>query len=922
MGPVRAGSVLEYLRRLAGVEGASGQSDSQLLAAYAGGRAEAFAELVQRHSGLVYNACRRILGDSPDAEDAFQATFLVLAKKAGSVGWRDSIAGWLHEVACRTAQKIRTSAARRKRREEQVASRCPEAAAQEPQADELRPILDVEVGRLPDKYRLPVVLCYLEGRTNEQAARLLRCPESTVRGRLSRARDLLRSRLANRGLMLSSALLGTLLEEQASASAPGRLVELTLGAAAAFVAGSTAETNSAAASELARGVLHDMAITKLKWMAAVVALLALSIGTGLSIAQSKDVARETQSSPEKETPKAAADEESIEGTWYVQSVEGQDGLPRGPWRFTATQIITKKDEFGYKLRKGEKHRQLDILDEKNTMLGIVQIQGGTMKLCIGKGARPTEFTAAKGSGRVLVVFQRETQAVKDRDALQGRWKLVAADIEGRSEWRDNLKKIELVIKNDSLTLIPPAGPKLEATITLDPDKKPKAMDLKVTAGPGVNDLGPKATGKTLEAIYALAGDELRLCWDESTLKRPAEFKSTKGGPYVMTFQRDKMTKATVRDANNAFAFDLYGRIKKPATNLVFSPYSLSSALSMAYAGARGDTAAEIAKAAHFTDDPPAWHPAFSQLAADLRPSGDKPAYQLQIANALWGHKDMRVHDEFQTLLKIYYGSELRPVDFVNDREDARGQINAWVKEATRAKIKELLGEGQIPGNTRAILTNAVYFRADWETPFSRSTYPDEFHLTSDRKKLVDMMHEVNHFQYYDAKKFKLIELPYKDRAASMLIVLPAKIGDLEAAEKELTVDRLTDLQDQMRKELVKLALPRFKIESSHDALPEVLKEMGIRKAFVLNDADFTGITGDYPLFISKVIQKAVIDVNEKGTEAAAATAIVAEPGAEFTGVRFVVDRPFLFLLRDNRSGAILFLGRVCDLPEVKPLPGK
>ncbi len=255
-------------------------NDGQLLTAYArGDRPEAFEQLVRRHSRMVFGVCRRILADPHNAEDAFQATFLVLARKARSVAWRDSIGGWLYGVACRTSWKARTSALRRQRREQVVAKMARDAGAPEPPADPLHPMLDEEINRLPEKYRLPIVFCYLEGRSNEEAAQRMRCSSGAVKMRLLRARDLLRCRLERRGVALSAAALAAALEE-ASAAAPEALIGMTLQAAAALAAGPTAGgAASTSALVLMQGVIGDMMYLKIKLAFALLLALAV-IGVG------------------------------------------------------------------------------------------------------------------------------------------------------------------------------------------------------------------------------------------------------------------------------------------------------------------------------------------------------------------------------------------------------------------------------------------------------------------------------------------------------------------------------------------------------------------------------------------------------------------------------------------------------------------
>jgi RNA polymerase sigma factor (sigma-70 family) len=286
MQPSRFRSLVEHLWQGTGPPLAAA-TDAQLLAEYASGaRPEAFDELLQRHGRLVYGACRRILGNAHDAEDAFQATFLVLARKAGSVRWQASAAGWLYLAACQTARQARTHAQRRRQREAKVAAMTREATESLPEPDDWRPLLDAQLECLPDRYRLPLVLCYLQGRSTEEAARLLHCPVGTLKVRLLRGRARLRSRLERRGLTLPAAALGTVLTQAAAeAAVPAVLVSASLQAARLLAAGETAAgTLSLQAITLAEGTVQAMFVTKLK-MAAVLLLLVGVLGTGAGLVQ-------------------------------------------------------------------------------------------------------------------------------------------------------------------------------------------------------------------------------------------------------------------------------------------------------------------------------------------------------------------------------------------------------------------------------------------------------------------------------------------------------------------------------------------------------------------------------------------------------------------------------------------------------------
>jgi serpin B len=680
-------SVLSRLRQIVGPETGADAGDSELLAAYNGGDVEAFEQLVRRHGRLVLAVCRRMLGNEHDADDAFQATFMILARKAGSLRVQTNLSSWLYSVACRTADKARRGAARRRRREEVVATMTREETSASTDDNSVRVVLDEEVNRLPEKYRLPVLLCYLEGISGEEAARRLCCSLSAVKMRLSRARELLRARLGRRGVAISAITLGTFLEDQvASAAMPAPLLTTTIQAAEAFAANPANSATGAAA--LAQGVIRDMSLAKLKLAALVVLTLGI-LGVGVSL------------------------------------------------------------------------------------------------------------------------------------ALPGR-------------------------------------PAIEATPNAEADVA-KAVEVKPVAE---RDDGPV----------------------------------------------DKLSAAA---RSNRLGFELLGKVAAPDTNAFLSPYSISAALSMTYAGARGDTADEIASTLHFAPDQDRWHPAFGALQASLRPNGAKPAYELHVANRLWGHKTTTFHEPFLKTTREHYGAGIEPVDF-EDTEAARKTINTWVEKQTKDKIQELLKKGDLTRLTRLVLTNAIYFNSAWQYPFFPEFTKDEaFHRPGGEALKVPMMRTAEVFGYAAGEGFEAVSIPYKDRALSMVIVLPKKRDGLEAVEKWMTGARLQEVVQNMKQERVDLTLPKFKLLERY-ALNEVLAEMGMKKSF-RPEADFSGICSEKPLFIAKVIHQAMVSVDEKGTEAAAATAVVMDSGAPPPkAIPVKVDHPFLFLIRENKTGAVLFLGRLVN----------
>jgi serpin B len=372
----------------------------------------------------------------------------------------------------------------------------------------------------------------------------------------------------------------------------------------------------------------------------------------------------------------------------------------------------------------------------------------------------------------------------------------------------------------------------------------------------------------------------------------------------------------VVEGNNAFAVELYGQLRNQSGNLFFSPESVSTALAMCYAGARGDTAAEMAKTLHFTLPPDRLHPAMGAVLGDLNAPHD--GYQLRVANALWAEKDYVFLDGFLKLTANDYAAGFNPVDFKSAPEAARLTINQWVEQKTDGKIKDLLQPGVLTPDTRLVLTNAIYFKGDWETPFDREFTEDEdFHLSPSQSVKAPLMHRSSSFNYFNGGTFQVLEIPYKNYALSMIIFLPNEASGLPALERSLTASSVRQWLGQLAPaSKVILTMPKFTMTQQF-GLRDTLGTMGMPQAFEENAADFSGMTGSRELSISAVIHKAFIDVNEEGTEAAAATAVeMMEMAAQRPEgpppIVFRADHPFLFLIHDNRTGAILFMGRLTD----------
>ena len=371
--------------------------------------------------------------------------------------------------------------------------------------------------------------------------------------------------------------------------------------------------------------------------------------------------------------------------------------------------------------------------------------------------------------------------------------------------------------------------------------------------------------------------------------------------------------AIVVQGNNAFAFDLYGKLSQQENdNLLFSPYSISTALAMTYAGARGETEAEMAKVLRFGLPQQRLHPAFAVLIANLN-SEDRKGYTLSVANRLWGQRGYGFLPDFLKTTKDRYGAELAMLDFAGNTEQARRTINLWVEDQTQQKIKDLIAKGVLDQLTRLVLTNAIYFKGTWKSQFDeKQTRGLPFAVSPDKRLNVPTMHQKARFRHAALPDCQVLDLPYSGEDLSMLVVLPKKVDGLAELEKSLTVDKLKTWTSRLHWSKIHVFLPKFKMACQFQ-LKSVLAEMGMAQAFDSRRADFSGMTPKPDLFISAVIHKAFVDVNEEGTEAAAATAVVMKLRSRPKPPPvFRADHPFMFLIRDNRTGSILFLGRVMN----------
>jgi serpin B len=369
--------------------------------------------------------------------------------------------------------------------------------------------------------------------------------------------------------------------------------------------------------------------------------------------------------------------------------------------------------------------------------------------------------------------------------------------------------------------------------------------------------------------------------------------------------------------NSDFAFDLYQDLRENDGNLFYSPHSISLALAMTYAGARGETAQQMADTLHFSLSQDNLHPAFNSLDIELGKRGqgaqgkDEEGFRLNIVNAIWGQKDYGFLPAFLDVLAENYGAGLRIVDFINETEKSRVNINDWVSDQTEGRIEDLIPQGAIDAATRLVLTNAIYFNAAWKYPFDEDrTVDGPFYLLDGGQIIVPMMSQAGSFGYTEGEGYQAVELLYDGSELSMVILLP-ETGQFEAFEEVLQVELVNSIIGAMQNNQVTLTMPQFEFDSDF-SLKDTLAGMGMPIPFS-GAADFSGMTGSPDLYIDEVLHKAFVSVDEAGTEAAAATAVVmresAMPGQP---VEVTIDSPFIFFIRDIETGAVLFVGRVLN----------
>ena len=374
--------------------------------------------------------------------------------------------------------------------------------------------------------------------------------------------------------------------------------------------------------------------------------------------------------------------------------------------------------------------------------------------------------------------------------------------------------------------------------------------------------------------------------------------------------------ADLVSGNSAFAFDLYHALAENEGNLFYSPYSISVALAMTYAGARGETERQMADTMHYRLSQDKLHNALNGLDLELASRGKGgEGFQLNIAKAIWGQSGYQFAPEFLDVLALSYGAGMRPINFTEAPEESRKAINDWVAESTEDKMRDLIPEGGITDLTRLVLTNAIYFNAAWDRPFPKETTRNRtFHLLDGAAVQTPMMTQTTLFGYAQGKGYKAVDIPYKGGEMSMTVLIPDE-GEFSIFEATLGTHSVSSILKDIRPEILDLTMPLFEFESQV-GLKDALKAMGMPNAFSTSAADFSGMDGrtctEDPacLRITDVFHKGFVSVDEEGTEASAATGVLMGPTS--LPPQVVIDRPFIFLIRDIETGAILFVGRVVD----------
>jgi serine protease inhibitor len=439
----------------------------------------------------------------------------------------------------------------------------------------------------------------------------------------------------------------------------------------------------------------------------------------------------------------------------------------------------------------------------------------------------------------------------------------------------------------------------------------KGADIDTTTKKGQTPLDYATDAGYADVVGLLRGDSIT----NEAQEQPAPMQSSIADSNESHSVAEPLTDMqAVVNGNSVFAFDLYQKLRSSEGNLFISPYSISTALAMTCGGARGNTQKQMEKTLRFSLDQEKLHPAFAELQNGLNKLQEAGNFELHVANSLWPQHDYKFLDEYLSLTKKYYGVSITPVDYsLPAREETRKMINKWVEGKTDDKIKDLIPPGSFNDLTRLVLVNAIYFKGHWAHQFDPvKTEDTTFYVSPLESVKIPMMRQEEEFKYAEFKSLQIVELPYLGENLSMLVLLPRRIEGTEKLEERLSIDNLNFWRNSLQKTKVVVFLPKFTINSGF-SLVRPLMAMGMVDAFIPGQANFAGMDGrpDW-LFISGVIHQAYVDVNEQGTEAAAATATVGIGGGVAVPPTFRADRPFLFLIQESKTGSVLFMGRVTD----------
>ena len=430
-----------------------------------------------------------------------------------------------------------------------------------------------------------------------------------------------------------------------------------------------------------------------------------------------------------------------------------------------------------------------------------------------------------------------------------------------------------------------------------------------TAGPPVEGAGQGTTDEVSPEVESETDEETTMDDTDPGFAEPASLADV---PAPTPAEAERFASAA-----NALGLDIYEKLRANDGNLVFSPASIELAFAMTAAGARSATADEMNRVLHVGESPDTFHASAGRVLASTNRQRD--AYELRVVNRLFGERTYAFEQPYLALTRDAYRAPLEPVDFRGAAEPARQRINAWVMDQTNDRIDELLPAASLDSLTRLVLVNAIYFMGKWRDPFtSDSTRPRAFYVNGREEASVPTMHQTARLRHAEVDGVQVLEMGYQGDDLAMMFLLPRARAGLGALEASLDSARLERYVGALAPTQVAVALPKFEIRDARIELPEVMQALGMRLAFDRNSADFTGIArpaspGD-GLYVSDAFHEAFIRVDEEGTEAAAATAVVmtlrggpVQPAATFTA-----DHPFVFLIRDTRSGTVLFLGRLVD----------